>query len=392
MPEKKILIVDDDRNIRSVLTRFFASKGYEAVNASSGTLGLNLLSRQRFDALVSDIKMPNMTGTEFAAKAHKLAPPLVIILLTGYGSLETAQEGIRAGIHDYLTKPVDLEKLLGTVEDGIKGSKEKGLAEKNYIEFANEIKKEKEKLDSMQEDLISLVSHEIRTPLTLITGGLGLLKDLEKISGGKETSIDDGKKHAIFKSVEKGSAWIVRMIDDATKYMDLIKGGSRLNRGRIDLKGLISDNAAALEHLASSKGAGLTVDLPEGGIEVYADGEHILDILFRLVDNSIQHNRDKVEVGIELKPPRTDGEGPDNGSVKIVVSDNGDGISDEAMNKMFKPFNVGAVMSHQKGLGLSLAFGKRIMELHGGDMEVENSDGKGAKVALLIPGNSIKNV
>jgi putative two-component system response regulator len=106
-----ILVVDDEAGIRQALDRFLRRVGYRVVTAESGAAALERLASDRPDAMLSDIRMPNMTGVELVPKALAAQPDLAIIMLTAIDSPKTAIECLRLGAYDYLIKPLDLEEL-----------------------------------------------------------------------------------------------------------------------------------------------------------------------------------------------------------------------------------------------------------------------------------------
>lgn len=118
-PGAYVLVVDDEKALRYSLTDFFQRVGYEAVCAASGQEALEHIRRQTFDVILLDLKMPGMDGVEVLRRARPQAPDAVFIIMTAYGTLDSAIAGIRQGAHDYLLKPSPLETLLKTVEAGL---------------------------------------------------------------------------------------------------------------------------------------------------------------------------------------------------------------------------------------------------------------------------------
>lgn len=119
LPAARILVVDDEQAIRRTLAELFAHTGYQATEAASGRAALELMARQRFDLVILDLNMPGMEGTEVLQAARPLAPDTVFIILTGYGTLDSAIIAIRHGAFDYLIKPSSVREILHTVEAGL---------------------------------------------------------------------------------------------------------------------------------------------------------------------------------------------------------------------------------------------------------------------------------
>jgi len=112
-----ILVVDDEQAQRESLAGFLKKLGHTVASAASGEEALHLLSSQPTDVLVSDFRMPGMTGGQLLRKVHSQYPTVVVILLTAYGTIETAVDAMKAGAWDFLTKPVDLDLLENQLQD-----------------------------------------------------------------------------------------------------------------------------------------------------------------------------------------------------------------------------------------------------------------------------------
>jgi putative two-component system response regulator len=110
-PDTTVLVVDDEDGIRQALDRFLTRLGYTVVQASSGVDALARIGEVKPTAMLSDIRMPQMSGVELVPKALAVDPDVAIIMLTAIDEPKTAIECLKLGAHDYLIKPVDLEEL-----------------------------------------------------------------------------------------------------------------------------------------------------------------------------------------------------------------------------------------------------------------------------------------
>ena len=118
-PGARILIVDDERALRRTLAIKFRHMGYRITEAGSGHEALEHIGRQNFDLVILDLKMPGMDGAEVLQTARPLVPDTVFIILTAYGTLDSAIAGIRHGAFDYLLKPSPIEDIVRAVQDGL---------------------------------------------------------------------------------------------------------------------------------------------------------------------------------------------------------------------------------------------------------------------------------
>jgi len=119
--ESKILIVEDEAAIRRVLTRILEdeSPSYKVDAAEDGEEGLKMIAQEEYDLVISDIKMPKMSGEELLVEAKKIKPQTVFVMISGHGDLETAINTMKLGAFDYISKPPDLNRLLTTVRNAL---------------------------------------------------------------------------------------------------------------------------------------------------------------------------------------------------------------------------------------------------------------------------------
>jgi DNA-binding NtrC family response regulator len=113
---QQLLVVDDDAAMRQLLASLFRDKGYPVEEAASADEALDRARDNEFDAVLSDIKMPGKTGIETVGELRRIRPETPVVLMTAFGSIDSAVEAMRAGAFDYITKPFEPEAVLLTVE------------------------------------------------------------------------------------------------------------------------------------------------------------------------------------------------------------------------------------------------------------------------------------
>lgn len=116
MEPRKVLIVDDEQNVRQLLSKVLKKEGYDTYTACDGEEGLGLLQNVGVDIIISDIRMPNMTGIEFLHKVKELDPSIGFILITAFATTETAIDALKSGAQDYVTKPFDISEIVTAVQ------------------------------------------------------------------------------------------------------------------------------------------------------------------------------------------------------------------------------------------------------------------------------------
>ena len=179
-----VLIVDDEKNIRSGLALAFEYEGYDTLEAENGEVAWNIINKKSVDLVITDLRMPVMSGYELLKRAASTFPTLPIIVLTGHGSIEDAVKAMQDGAIDFFTKPVDLDHIMLTAKKALNNSK---IIEQN-IKLTQEITtlKQKAKLSKTiigksekLTKMMSTIEQVAPTKATvLITGESGVGKEL----------------------------------------------------------------------------------------------------------------------------------------------------------------------------------------------------------------------
>jgi DNA-binding response OmpR family regulator len=116
---ERLLVVDDEKNIRAVLKEGLEAHAYNVQEAASAEDALRLIERQSFDLVLLDLRMPGMDGLELLTHIHERSPQTIIIMLTAYATLDSAVQALRQGAYDYLTKPASIPQIVESVERGL---------------------------------------------------------------------------------------------------------------------------------------------------------------------------------------------------------------------------------------------------------------------------------
>ncbi|HEY5161448.1 MAG TPA: response regulator, partial [Terriglobales bacterium] len=114
-PKGKLLIVDDEFSVRDSLAKWFRDDGYEVATAEGASDALSRLAESKWDLALVDIKMRGTDGIELQRRFHEIDPEMLVIIMTGYASVETAVTALKNGAYDYVTKPLDPDELSHSV-------------------------------------------------------------------------------------------------------------------------------------------------------------------------------------------------------------------------------------------------------------------------------------
>jgi len=178
---KKILVVDDEKKIRHILQIILEQKGYRTDEAENGEAALKRLKTNNYALVITDIKMPVMDGMTLLREIKKIDPDYPVVVLTAFGSIESAVEAVREGAFDYITKPFEEDKLLMTVERSMRYSElvdvKKVLREElsEAFDFSNIVAESQEMLQILKQS--SMVSRSPNTTV-LVLGESGTGKEL----------------------------------------------------------------------------------------------------------------------------------------------------------------------------------------------------------------------
>ena len=129
MSEGRILIAEDSEEIREVLDTYLCSKGYEVVGVDDGSKAAQILEKEQFDIIISDINMPGLDGLELLNKAKQVSPEIPFVLITGFPSMENAIQAIRLGASDYITKPFKFNQIDLVLEKFVRNRQEEPFDE-----------------------------------------------------------------------------------------------------------------------------------------------------------------------------------------------------------------------------------------------------------------------
>lgn len=174
-----ILIIDDERAIRNSLRDILEYEDYNILDVDNGSDGLEIIKKEKIDLVLCDIKMNKMDGMEVLATAQKINPDLPFIMISGHGTIETAVEAAKKGAFDFLEKPLDLNRLLITVRNGLEKvslvTETKVLKRKVTSHKTKEILGKSEAISRIKETIDRVAPTEARV---LITGANGAGKEL----------------------------------------------------------------------------------------------------------------------------------------------------------------------------------------------------------------------
>jgi two-component system response regulator AtoC len=116
IPQKRLLVIDDEENMRHMLSKVLGKTGYTVETASNGHEGLKMIQTTDYDFVLCDIKMPNMSGMDFLKAGRDKIRITTVIMMSAYGTIDTAIEAMKLGAYDYISKPFKTDEVYLTLK------------------------------------------------------------------------------------------------------------------------------------------------------------------------------------------------------------------------------------------------------------------------------------
>lgn len=356
----RILCVDDDSNVLQSYRRALR-KRLQIDTALSGEEALRAMDNQGpYAVVVSDMRMPGMNGVEFLKRVKVNAPDTVRMMLTGHADLRTVLEAINDGyVFRFITKPCPPDQFARVLEAG--------LAQYRLITAERSLVAQLSDAKQQMESFLAAAAHDLRSPLITIAHNATFAR----------------------KSLENGATEVAKHLDriqsaekDMLNLLDQLSEVSRAGRDTEPRKvhsfrELAQSAVRQLEGTLAERQANVVVDgnLPE----LCCQGTKFVQVFCNLISNAVKYTpagrTPHVEVGYQLRP---------RSEHVFFVRDNGSGIPEECLPKVFDLFKRLSTDQNIPGQGVGLTVVKRIVEVHGGRVWVESIPDEGSTFYFTV--------
>jgi signal transduction histidine kinase len=370
----QVLVIDDEIGPRESL-RMLLKPNYQVHTADNVEAGLRILREKKPDAVISDIRMPGTSGIDGLRKIREIDPHVAVIMLTGFGALETAKEALRLGANDYISKPFDAREMREVIGRNV----ERTRIHRTGVNAASEIKElnnrllkelaQKERLASLGQASAEFV-HDLGNPLTIVWGYVQLLaKKLEESENTNGAASQTSKELNI---IEQN----VRLCRELLTMWQSYGSVEASPHKPISVTQIVREVVKGVSPMAVQNEVQFDCDLCDDPCTLLGDAVQITRAIQNVIINALQasaEKKGKVAVSCERKDFYVD----------VRVQDTGYGITPAQMAKIFDPYFT--TKQGKSGTGLGLYITKKVLEDHNGSIKVDSTPQAGSTFTIRLP-------
>jgi len=434
-----ILVVDDELGPRESM-RMILKPYYNVITVDNGENALNVVKERQIDIVTLDLKMPGLNGLEVLKEIRNFSPDTEIIIITGYGTLQTATEAMKYGVANYVTKPFDVSDILSAVEKSIEKRRFNTKLNHFFREVLSEEaipnpktinpsslspKRPEEKKECGQEhihndcsgslpfseNLLDITEQKVKKIKELKNGFSHEVKVLEEkliqaeklatvgqLSAGFAHEVNNilcsiggyaqfvqqkiSGNHPEFSDIWEDIQIIISQSERANKLTQNLLGFSRMNKSEenfIDVSSLIDQVLSFLTYKLINLNIEIIREYEPNLPEVFADPNKLEQVFLNLIVNAFHAMPHGGKIKITAKLMSNRGEA----LLKIDLADTGCGIPEENLKKIFDPFFT--TRERGVGTGLGLFICRRIIENYHGSLELTSKVGEGTTFTIKLP-------
>jgi signal transduction histidine kinase len=371
MKNLSVLVVDDEPGICSgvkrILERFTVSypfmdedRGFEVYESYTGEEAIEFIKQSPPDIVLLDNKLPGIQGTEVLDYINKNNRDIIVMIITSYASLELAVKATEQGAYDFIPKPFTPQELRSSMENVTKN-----------IFLRSMTKKLNKEGKEVRYQFLSVLSHELKSPLNAVEGYLQIMQ--ERQAGNNISDYDQ----VIDRSLQriKGMRTLIMDLLDLTKIQSDEKDKKM---EKVDLTNVAQQAIESINPYAIQKDVSVKLHAESEKI-ILADPNDMEIVMNNLVSNAVKYNKNGGQVDIYLRE--------DPKHLKIQVVDTGIGMNREDTSRLFREF---VRIKNEKtrditGSGLGLSIVKKVIDLYGGDIQVESQPDQGSTFTVKLP-------
>lgn len=361
----KVLLVDDDADDHIILRTLLSKvpgNSFELEWVKDPQEATAVIRAARHDIYLVDYRLGVENGLELLSRLDIQDRPEPFIILTGAGDRRIEQRAMDMGVADYLVKGRFDAELLGRV---LRYCLQRKHLEAQRLQHLMEINRSKD-------EFISLASHQLRTPATVVKQYIAM------VLGGYVGDVPEAQRSMLSRAYESNELQL-RIVNDLLHVAALDAGRVRLQKARFDLAKLAASAVHDQQSKFQERRQTIDMDLPEGGAKVIADELKLRMVFDNLLDNASKYSDHGTHIRVRVRVAGT--------MVRVEVTDQGVGISDDNLGKLFQKFSRidNRLSTEVGGSGLGLYWAKQIVDLHNGTLAVRSVADDGTTFTVKLP-------
>ena len=361
---KRVLVIEDEDEIRSNLLELLEIEGFDAMGGENGWIGLKLAREHLPSLIISDVMMPELDGYGVLEELRRdpVTATIPFIFLTARAERADLRQGMELGADDYLTKPFARDELLKAIDTR--------LAKQNTVE-----QKFQKQLEDLRGSITLSLPHELRTPLTGILGFSAVLVESYDMLAGREIL-------EIAQVIQTSAERLHRLVENYLLYADL------------EILGLNQDKVAALQAMAAT--SQLKPVVTQAALDVARKAGRETDLKLDLHDATVSMSQGYLKksaeelIGNAFKfskagTPVHVTSRADTDRVTLTIIDQGRGMTAQQIAAVGAYMQFERRLHEQQGAGLGLIIAKRLAEVYGGELSIESQSGQGTTAHVTLP-------
>ena len=360
-----IIVIDDDETMRRACQAALGRAGYQVETFSDGPSGIQRIGEVHPPVLILDLKMPGMGGMEVIAQLQEMAVDTVIVVITGFATVGTAVQAMKAGAYDFIPKPFTAEELRTIIARAVERHR-----------LSMEAKRLRAEKEQQTRKFITFVSHQLQSPLGAVRQYLDvMLHQMGADTPAKQREWIDRSGRKIGLMLEIIADWLT---------LSKVEGGQlATERKAIRWQELVPETLEGLSSDAQDRQVTLASGIPDDLPSIVGDESALRMLLGNLINNAIKYNHPGGQVTVTGATSVTDQ------TVTLSVSDTGVGIAPDQQPHVFEEFyrvkngSAGDV----SGTGMGLPICKKIAEELGGRIRLTSQPGQGSTFSVVLPCN-----
>ncbi len=368
----KIILVDDEEIILSLFKTALESWGYNVETAGNGQQALQMCSENTFHIMVTDLNMPKMDGMSLLQRVKDRWPMIEVIVVSGYGTMETAIKAMKNGASDFILKPVNFDQVRFT----IKKCYQKILAEHENKEL-REANAQLRELNGLKNKFLAITNHEIRTPLTIIKGYLEILNLI--------LESDDQEVNETLEILQRTASELNETVDRMHALTRANRTVCQKQKGQFDVAASIRKTCENMRGLFKHRAIEFAVDIPQTPVLIVGCVNNVRVIIQELLQNALKFTPDNGKVSVVIAEIENE--------VCVCVKDTGIGIPYGAQELIFTEFyEVQDSINHKTskaefmggGMGIGLSLVKEMVTTMRGRIELDSTPGVGSSFKIYL--------